>query len=223
MKNTPDQKNTLENIYRNHHESRGRYGYLFCHGKRIPYLLQWIGKGKRVLDLGCRDGLLTQGYAKENVVVGVDIDRKALDLAEKRLGIETHWLDLNYEWPFAKESFDVIVACEILEHIYFADLFLEKILATLKPGGTFIGSVPNAFRMRNRMKFLFGNPFENDPTHVRMFSCTTLKDQLSKYFTDIKIVPIQGKVLPFLKVSEALPLALNRLFAKDLLWCAKKN
>jgi len=223
MPTAVDPKQFLESVYRQHHEKKGRYGYLFCHGKRGPCISKWIGKGKKVLDLGCRDGLLTQSYAEGNDVLGVDIDQKALQLTAKRLNIPTRWLDLNNEWPFANESFDAIVACEILEHIYHAESLIQKIASTIKPGGLFIGSVPNAFRMRNRMKFLFGNEFETDPTHVHMFSIRSLKAILSLHFSPITIVPIQGKILPFLRVSPAMPMQLNRLFAKDLLWCAEKK
>jgi 2-polyprenyl-3-methyl-5-hydroxy-6-metoxy-1,4-benzoquinol methylase len=214
------QKDLLQAHYQAHHERGKRYGYLFCHGARGPYLHDWIGTGKKVLDLGCRDGMLTAFYAKGNEVLGVDIDAKALELARSRLRIETLWLDLNAEWPFPPASFDAIIACEILEHLFFADAFLEKVASTLKPGGQFIGSVPNAFRMRNRMKFLFGREYETDPTHVRQFSAEKLRSFLLKKFNTTEIVPIQGKILPFLKVSSAMPASLNRLFAKDLLWRA---
>jgi len=217
------QKDSLEALYRAHHERGKRYGYLFCHGMRGPYLRQWIGQGRKVLDLGCRDGMLTEFYAKGNEVVGVDIDTKALELARSRLGVETLWLDLNAEWPFPKASFDVVVACEILEHLFFLDSFVEKVASVLKPGGLFIGSVPNAFRMRNRMKFLFGKEYESDPTHVRQFSADKLRSFLSKTFQTVDIIPLQGKILPFLKVSPRMPFVLNRLFAKDLLWRAESS
>lgn len=216
-------KTALEEVYRKHHERGNRYGYLYCHGARSPYLKKWIGTGKKVLDLGCRDGMLTQSYREGNEVLGVDIDKKALELIQKRLGIETRWLDLNAEWPFNKESFDCIVACEIMEHLYFLDGFLKNVYEALKPGGIFIGSVPNAFRMRNRMKFLFGKEYENDPTHVRQFSCQKLEKTLNSFFSQVEIIPLQGKVLPLLPVSNALPNVLNRLFAKDLLWKASKK
>ena len=177
---------------------------------------------KKVLDLGCRDGILTRFYAADNVVMGVDIDRKALALAKKSLNIDTMWVDLNTQWPFEENSFDAIVACEIMEHLYVMDEFLCHVRASLRANGIFIGSVPNAFRMRNRMKFLLGNDFETDPTHVRMFSYRKLDLALSKNFFKFKIVPIQGKILPFLKVSPSVPDVLNRLFAKDLLWLAEK-
>ena len=214
------QKTDLETIYRNHHERGNRYGYLFCDGERGGYLRDWIGEGKKVLDLGCRDGMLTSYYAKGNEVVGADIDQKALALAKEKLGIETLWLDLNGEWPIAAGAFDVIVACEILEHLFFLDSFLERVQSSLKKGGIFIGSVPNAFRVRNRIKFLFGREYEKDPTHVRQFSHSKLESMLSKRFGSVEIIPLQGKVLPFLSVSPVLPKSVNRLFGKDLLWRA---
>ena len=214
------QKKALETIYRTHHERGGRYGYLFCQGARGEYLKKWIGQGKKVLDLGCRDGMLTAYYAARNDVLGVDIDQQALILAQTRLGIATKWLDLNAEWPFAPHSFDVIVACEIMEHLFFCDRFISQVIHTLKPGGQFIGSVPNAFRMRNRLKFLFGKPYENDPTHVRQFSYFALQTLLCQQFDAVQIIPLQGKILPCLPVAPFLPHFLNRLFAKDLLWIA---
>jgi 2-polyprenyl-3-methyl-5-hydroxy-6-metoxy-1,4-benzoquinol methylase len=217
------QKDLLEEIYQAHHQKGNRYGYLFCHGERTPYLKEWIGTGKKILDLGCRDGMLTRGFCEGNQVVGVDIDQKALDIAQRNLSIETMWIDLNAEWPFEPESFDVIIACEIVEHIFLVRPFLQNIQKSLKPGGLFIGSVPNAFRMRNRFKFLFGNEFETDPTHVRMFSSQKLETTLAEFFIDIQIVPIRGRVFPFVPVSSYLPQHLSRLFAKDLLWQSVKK
>ncbi|MDO8282664.1 MAG: class I SAM-dependent methyltransferase [Thermodesulfovibrionia bacterium] len=212
----------LEDVYKTHHEKGKRYGYLYCHGERGIYLKDWIGEGKVVLDLGCRDGELTKYFTKGNTVTGVDIDRKALDIAKSKIGIETLWLDLNAEFPFEKESFDVVVACEIVEHIYYTKPFIEKILAVLKNGGMFIGSVPNSKRMRNRYKFLIGKDFDSDPTHVHMFYPEKLRKLLTPYFRDILIIPLGGKILPFLKVSKNTPCSLNMLFGRDLLFKAIK-
>ncbi len=214
------QKSFLEEIYRKHHQRGNRYGYLYCHGARIPFLNQWIGQGKKVLDLGCRDGMLTEAFTQGNEVVGVDIDRKALELCKKRLGIQTVWLDLNDEWHWAEESIDCIVACEIVEHLFVLERFLEQVAKTLKQGGLFIGSVPNAFRFRNRWKFLWGQEYEKDPTHVRQFSYAKLERVLAPFFSDIEIFPIEGKILPFWGVAKHTPKGIAKLFGKDLLWRA---
>lgn len=211
----------LEEVYVKHHQRGNRYGYLYCHGSRIPFIKKWVGKDKKILDLGCRDGMLTKGFVQGNRVIGVDIDRKALEICKGKLGIETMWLDLNEEWPWEEESFDCIVACEIVEHLFVLDRFLEKVLKTLKKGGIFVGSVPNSFRMRNRWKFLWGHEYEKDPTHVRQFSYEKLLKALSG-FSQVEIVPIQGKILPFLSVGGNTPKGLGKLFSKDLLFRAIK-
>jgi 2-polyprenyl-3-methyl-5-hydroxy-6-metoxy-1,4-benzoquinol methylase len=215
------QKSVLEEIYAKHHLRGSRYGYLYCHGARIPFVREWIGKGKRVLDLGCRDGMLTGGFAEGNEVVGVDVDRKALELCRERLGIETMWVDLNEEWPWQTEEFDCIVACEIIEHLFVLDRFMERVKRTLKRGGVFVGSVPNAFRMRNRWKFLWGKEYETDPTHVRQFSYEKVGKMLDG-FSDVEIVPLEGSILPGWAVGKDTPKKIGRLFAKDLLWKAIK-
>lgn len=210
-------------MYYAHHVKGDRYGYLYCHGKRVPFLKRWIGTGKKVLDLGCRDGCLTEHYAAGNVITGVDIDQHALALAEKKFSLKTHWLDLNTEWPFRANEFDVIIACEILEHIFHWDFLLKNIESSLKENGLFIGSVPNSFRLRNRMKFLLGKEYETDPTHVRQFSYTKLYKMLATSFTNIEIIPLEGTFFPFCRVSANTPRRISHLFAKDFLWRSLKR
>lgn len=216
-------KESLEHIYRKHHIQGKRYGYLYSHGARGPYLKNWIGKGKKILDLGCRDGTLTRFFAEGNDVIGVDIDRYALEIAQEKLKIKTLWMDLNQEFISASGEFDVVVACEVMEHIFFTEPFLENIFRVLKPGGIFIGSVPNAFRLKNRIKFLFGKEFETDATHVHMYSHDSLSRLLKRRFSHPEIIAIQGKILPFLSVSSYTPRKLNYLFGRDLLWKTEKE
>jgi hypothetical protein len=40
----------------------------------------------------------------------------------------------------------------------------------LRPGGVFVASVPNAYRLKNRLRFLLGRDPEDDPTHLQMFA-----------------------------------------------------
>jgi hypothetical protein len=104
-----------------------------------------------------------------------------------------------------------------MEHLFFLDRFIQNVRKTLRPGGIFIGSVPNAFRWRNRWKFLFGREYEKDPTHVRQFSYQKLQRELQS-FSEVEIIPIEGKILPFLAVGSRTPKRIGSLFAKDLLW-----
>jgi SAM-dependent methyltransferase len=78
----------LDEAYRRHHEEHRSPGFVAGGPQRAPVFREWVGSGKRVLDLGCRYGALTRAYLDGNDVVGVDVDRRALAKAAK-LGIET--------------------------------------------------------------------------------------------------------------------------------------
>jgi SAM-dependent methyltransferase len=116
---------------------------------------------------------LTRAYASGNEVVGVDVDREALDEAAK-LGIETVWADVEEPLPFADAAFDVVVAAELLEHVRRPDGLVAEIARVLRPGGTIAGSVPNAYRLKNRLRALGGRPIEQDPTHEHLFRARDL-------------------------------------------------
>ena len=94
-----------------------------------------------MLDIDCRTGALTQHYASENAVGGVDVDHAALERAAARLEIETVWADVEDKLPFPDETLDVVVAGEVLEHLADPALAVEHVQRVLKPGGRFVGSV----------------------------------------------------------------------------------
>ena len=145
------------------------------------------GPGRRVLDLGCRTGALTQHYATGNDVVGVDVDNEALARASERLGIETVWADAEDRLPFDDDSFDVVVAGELLEHLADPAAAIANARRVLRPGGRFVGSVPNAFRLKSRVAYARGRyPGDCDPTHLQLFTPGALRSLLGD-FEDVRI------------------------------------
>jgi 2-polyprenyl-3-methyl-5-hydroxy-6-metoxy-1,4-benzoquinol methylase len=184
---------TLEDLYHTHHEKGDRLGLSLFKDTRGDFLRNAVGTGKRVLDIGCRDGVLTETYAKGNEVVGVDIDSAALAAARERLGIETTQFDLNGEWPLPPASFDAVVAGEVLEHLYFPEKVIERITGVLTSDGVFAGSVPNAFSLRNRFRLFFAqkkNTPLGDPTHINHFSRPELIQMLSRHFKEVTVEPL---------------------------------
>ena len=145
-----------------------------------------------MLDLGCRYGALTAFYADGNEVVGVDIDREALDAAAERLGIETQWADLDEPLAFDDGSFDVVVIGEVLEHIREPQRLLDEARRVLRPGGTLVGSTPNGFRLKNRIRFLAGRHPEPDPTHLHLFSPADVQALLAG-FDDSSLEFVAGR------------------------------
>jgi SAM-dependent methyltransferase len=204
-------RETIERAYRRHHATSRDEGFVYCGPDRIPLFREWIGgPGLRVLDLGCRDGALTAEYLHGNDVVGVDVDRSALARAGNR-GIETTWADLDDPLPFEDESFDVVVTAEVLEHLRLPDVMLAEARRVLRPDGLLVGSVPNCFRLKTRLRFLFGHQPESDPTLLHLFDPAAV-GRLLEPFDDVEIRCIAGRLV-----------RLNgRLFANDIVFRALK-
>jgi 2-polyprenyl-3-methyl-5-hydroxy-6-metoxy-1,4-benzoquinol methylase len=157
---------------------------------RGAFLKKVVGSGKRVLDIGCRDGALTSYFREGNEILGLDIDASALARAQKDLGIEVQQTDLNGIWGIEKRSYDVVVAAEILEHLYYPATVILKVAQVLKRDAVFVGSVPNAFSLVNRFRYVLkrkvGTPLE-DPTHINHFTVRELQGLLEKEFATVEI------------------------------------
>jgi 2-polyprenyl-3-methyl-5-hydroxy-6-metoxy-1,4-benzoquinol methylase len=187
---------SLESIYSEHHRKRRGDFFLLLGEERGSFLKNRIGTGKKILDIGCRDGALTAYYAKGNTVLGVDIDGEALVRAKDSLGIETVKVDLNGDWREVSGNFDVVVAAEIIEHIYYPDVVVGKIASKLTPGGMLVGSVPHAFSFQNRLKYLAGKKKGTpvgDPTHINHFWWKEFEAILKLHFDEVEIVPIVSR------------------------------
>mgnify|MGYP001590272606 CR=1 FL=1 len=186
-------KDSLEKVYQYHHTNSRKRGQSVLKGLRGDFLRERIGEGKHVLDIGCRDGALTSTYYKGNDVLGVDIDQEALTIVKNDLGINTKQMDLNAEWSLPEGQFDFVVAGEVVEHLYFPELVIQKVAKTLNKDGVFLGSIPNAFSLMNRLRYLFGvkehTPLA-DPTHINHFSRQEFEELLNKSFSEVVIYPV---------------------------------
>jgi SAM-dependent methyltransferase len=198
----------LGRVYEAHHRQRRNDGDFVFVTERIPLFQDAIGRGRDVLDLGCRSGALTRHYLDGNRVVGVDVDRAALAKAQE-VGIEPVVADVEEPLPLESESFDAVVAGELLEHLRFPQALVGEVRRVLRPGGVFVGSVPNAFRIQNRLRFLRGLQPERDPTHLHMFTPAQLRALLHD-FASVRITPVGGRYRPLQP----------RLLAQDLVFSA---
>jgi ribosomal protein L11 methylase PrmA len=72
---------SLGERYEEHHREQRDEGDFVFVPERIPLFQEAIGRGRRVLDLGCRSGALTRHFLDGNEVVGLDVDRAALEKA----------------------------------------------------------------------------------------------------------------------------------------------
>lgn len=201
----------IAKIYAKHNlEMRGR-NFLILGEERKKLLRKYIkGPGLKICDIGSRDGALTGEFVNDNEFWAVDFDRDALSFMEDKYNVKTVYQDLNNDnWDLPDNYFDVVIFSEVLEHLYYPERVLEKLSKILKKdSGVLLGSVPNAFSLKNRLRLLFakkkGTPLE-DPTHINHFMYSELLTILKKDFKDVEIFPIIQKKYKWLsKVSPSL-------------------
>jgi 2-polyprenyl-6-hydroxyphenyl methylase/3-demethylubiquinone-9 3-methyltransferase len=113
--------------------------------------------GKKVLDVGCGGGILSEALARRGAqVTGIDMGEAPLGVA--RLHLLESKLDVNYEHSSAEDyaarhagEFDVVTCLEMLEHVPDPASILRACATLLKPGGDLFVSTIN----RNPKAWLF--------------------------------------------------------------------
>lgn len=102
-----------------------------------------LASASRVLDVGCGAGANLRLLSDLGLpgVVGLDLNLASIRFCrEKGLG-EIEQGDLRH-LPFASESFDLVLATDVLEHVDDDQLAVEEIQRVLRPGGTALITVP---------------------------------------------------------------------------------
>ena len=128
-----------------------------------PLRLDWINShvpldGRRVLDVGCGGGILSDSMARKGAeVLGIDLSAKALKVAQLH-ALEAGTTNVAYREVSAEAlaaeqpgSFDVITCMEMLEHVPDPASIVRSCAALAKPGGWVFFSTIN----RNPKAFLF--------------------------------------------------------------------
>ena len=212
-----NEKNLVQSFYETHHKEGQRLNQSFLENIRGQLFSNWIGKNKKVLDLGGRDGTLTKHFIEKNHVTLADIDENALEYAKKTYKVETMKVDLNQSLPFKDNSFDVVVMAEVLEHLPYPNITLGEIKRVLKTNGKFIGNLPLAYHLKDRWQIIRGRKLliSGDPTHLQFLSYEDVQELISKYFNIEEIEILKGG-----KLSNKFP----KIFARNIAFrCSNKN
>ena len=114
--------------------------------------------GKRVLDIGCGGGLVTEALAREGAqVTGIDLAEQSLQVArlhalESQLSIDYHCVAAETFAEQHADSFDLVTCLEMLEHVPHPESIVQAAAKLVKPGGTLVFSTLN----RNVKSWLLG-------------------------------------------------------------------
>lgn len=156
---------------------------------RVHWLCKHV-EGRRVLDVGCSQGIVSIILAREGrTVIGLDVEAAAIEAAREALREESQPIqqrvDFRVEDAFTAQfepgSFDTVIFGEVLEHLSAPERLLKRACEWLGPGGRVLVSVPHGYE-----------PFDD---HKHTFYLLRLVGLLAHWFEVLDIEPVHGKYL----------------------------
>ena len=142
------------------------------------FVVQLVGSGKRVLELGAASGYVSEVLrSRGNHVTAVEYDATCAEelasRADEVLITDLDWL--TFVNDLRGKTFDVIVAGDVLEHTTRADLILRQLRYLLAPNGYVVVTLPHIAHGDVRLALLDGRfPYSDtgllDRTHLRFFT-----------------------------------------------------
>ena len=129
-----------------------------------PLRLEYISsrleiKNKKILDIGCGGGILSEELSKMGAkVTGIDSSKKSINIAKKHAkeqGLEIEYINGSILDASSLGSYDCVVCFEMIEHIHEPKKLIEKIgTITQKKSQLFISTIN-----RNLKSFIFAKIF----------------------------------------------------------------
>ncbi len=201
-----------------YYNQSGNYGISRVRLDKIMELAGQI-RGKKILDIGCSDGRLGQYLASQGAIVhGCDISEKAVLKAKKVLA-KAFVFDVECDnWDEFEKNYDLVIATEVIEHLFCPEKFLNNIKNIVPPTGEIIITTPNFLMWTFRLRML-GGQFDYtdsgfwDRGHVHFFTYFSLKKMIqADGFTIVqenhiihpKIPNWLGKIRPSLFVYQII-------------------
>lgn len=167
---------------------------------RVQRIFQELGKisGKKLLDVGCEAGYITVKLAEKGALVtGIDLIEEPIMALRRRLKSQPLKIRKRIKLqvanatklPFAANSFDIILATEVIEHITNLDRFVKSAAKVLKPGGILLITFPNE-NLREKLYplvSLFGIKAEvEDQVTLKNYRSQAIIKLFSRKFTLVK-------------------------------------
>jgi 2-polyprenyl-3-methyl-5-hydroxy-6-metoxy-1,4-benzoquinol methylase len=162
----------------------------------VTLLLRECMPIERLLDAGCGNGslgVLYQQFARE--VYAFDLSESGIEHAKELLGdnrVRRASAYDDFTQLFADaQQFDVIVSCELIEHLYDPRAFVDRAFEALPPGGRLILSTPFHGYIKNLVLALSGKLDQHFSAlwvggHIKFWSRATLRKLLEEAgFIDI--------------------------------------
>ena len=167
--------------------------------RRRGILLAELRPGDRVLDLGCGDGRFTGELATAGAsVVGIDVAEAALARARETYpDLEFRLAPIDGPLPLEDNSFDLVWASEVIEHIADTARWLSEVRRVLVPAGRLVVTTPSHGRLRLALDGIerYSEPLGD---HLHLYTRRSLAAVLSDLgFDRVRVRAVGG--LPLLR------------------------
>ncbi|HSX37768.1 MAG TPA: class I SAM-dependent methyltransferase [Chlamydiales bacterium] len=158
---------------------------------RYKFSAQMGSKNRRVIELGCSDGIgatILAEYAED--YTGVDFDLQAIETAKTNLPSD-HYQFIYADFMGKKfGEFDTAVSLDVIEHVFSetVDQYYETILMNLNPNGMCIIGTPN----------ITSASYASLPSqtgHVNLYSQERLVNELGQYFHQVLPFGMNDEIL----------------------------
>jgi len=117
---------------------------------RLDFIDARVGlAGRRVLDVGCGGGILSEAMARRGAnVTGIDLSEAALEAGRRHaeeagVALEYRWISVEQMAEEAPQRFDVVTCLEMLEHVPDPEAIVRACQRLVKPGGHLVLSTIN--------------------------------------------------------------------------------
>lgn len=163
---------------------------------RTPWVLNQIKKKYRTsiqaLDIGCGGGLLTNELALAgHDITGIDISSSSLDIAKRfDQTKKVKYQQANaYELPFKNESFDVVCAMDILEHLDHPTRLIQEASRVLRKQGLFFFHTFNRNFISNLIVIKGVDFFiKNAPSNMHVYRLFITPKEIKKMCVDVDLI-----------------------------------
>lgn len=149
----------------------------------------------RILDIGCGNGSLSHFIAQHGYeVVGIEESESGIELANRSFPDCRFIQGSIYNLPYQElgEKFDIVIATEVIEHLFYPKELLKNAKKCLKPSGRLILTTPYHGYLKNLALAVSGKMDKHytslwDGGHIKFFSVATMNHLLtSENYTNIK-------------------------------------